>query len=103
MLERPFAHALETGGLRRVFVRGRERIWKRLLIHVAGLNFGLLMWKVFGVVTPRSLQWLGKAFVIAIVNVWRFEAPDTRTPQPQTLWRPMPSFAKPRAECTAAA
>lgn len=55
-LERSFAHLLETGGLRRVHVRGHENIRKRMLIHVAAFNLGLLMRRRFGVGTPRGLQ-----------------------------------------------
>lgn len=55
-LERSFAHLLETGGLRRVHVRGHEDIRKRLLIHAAAFNLGLLMRKRCGVGTPRGLQ-----------------------------------------------
>lgn len=70
-LERPFAHSLETGGMRRVYLRGHEKIRKRLLIHVAGLNLGLFMRKVFGVGTPRSLQGRGKALLSALLPLWR--------------------------------
>ena len=55
-LERPFAHAYETGRLRRVHFRGRMNILKRVLIHTAALNLGLLMRLIVGVGTPRSLQ-----------------------------------------------
>ena len=55
-LERPFAHAYETGGLRRVYLRGHSNILKRVLIHTAALNLGLLMRVLVGVGTPRSLQ-----------------------------------------------
>lgn len=55
-LERSFAHLLETGGLRRVHVRGHEDIRKRLLIHAAAFNLGLLMRRRCGVGTPRGLQ-----------------------------------------------
>jgi len=58
MLERPFAHLLETGGMRRVFLRGRENIEKRYQVHAAGYNLGLLMRSLFGKGTPRSLQGL---------------------------------------------
>ena len=43
MLERPFAHCYETGGMRRVHLRGQENILKRLLIHVAGFNLSLVL------------------------------------------------------------
>jgi transposase len=55
-LERPFAHLYETGRLRRVHVRGHVNILKRVLLHVAALNLGLMMRTLFGVGTPRSLQ-----------------------------------------------
>jgi transposase len=56
LLERPFAHALETGAMRRTHLRRHENILKRLLVHVSGLNLGLLMRTRFGVGTPRGLQ-----------------------------------------------
>jgi len=56
LIERAFAHHLETGGMRRVWLRGHEKILKRLLIHVAGFNLGLVMRKLCGYGTPRSLQ-----------------------------------------------
>ena len=42
-LERPFAHLYGTGGMRRVHLRGHTNIRKRLLLHAAGFNLGLLM------------------------------------------------------------
>jgi DDE family transposase len=55
-LERPFAHLYETGGMRRVHLRGHTNIRKRLLIHAGGFNLGLLMRQLIGVGTPRGLQ-----------------------------------------------
>ena len=55
-LERPFAHLYETGGMRRVYLRGHTNILKRLLIHIGGFNLGLLMRQLIGVGTPRGLQ-----------------------------------------------
>jgi len=69
-LERPFAHAYQTGGLRRVYLRGRFNILKRVLIHVAALNLGLLMRVLFGVGTPRSLQGRLSAFVSHWFILW---------------------------------
>ena len=57
-VERPFAHMLETGGMRRLHVRGQKNIRKRMLVHAAAFNLGLLMRKRFGVGTPRALQGL---------------------------------------------
>jgi transposase len=56
LLERPFAHCYETGGMRRTHLRGHGNILKRLLIHVAGFNLGLMMRKVFGLGKPRGMQ-----------------------------------------------
>ena len=42
--------------MRRVHLRGHDNILKRLLIHTAGFNLGLLMRQLIGVGTPRSLQ-----------------------------------------------
>lgn len=56
LVERTFAHCLETGGMRRVHLRGRENIEKRYLVHVAAFNLGLLMRAMIGFGTPRGLQ-----------------------------------------------
>lgn len=40
--------------MRRVHLRGRSNILKRLLIHVGGLNLGLLMRSLCGKGTPRG-------------------------------------------------
>ena len=54
-LERTFAHLLVSGGLRRVHVRGQKEIRKRLLVHAAAFNLGLMMRARFGFGTPRGL------------------------------------------------
>jgi transposase len=55
-LERVNAHLYETGGMRRVHLRGHANILKRLLIHVGALNLGILLRMAGGVGTPRGLQ-----------------------------------------------
>jgi hypothetical protein len=47
---------LDRGGMRRTWLRGRENIHKRYLIHVAGYNLGLLMHLLTGAGTPREFQ-----------------------------------------------
>jgi hypothetical protein len=54
VVERSFAHTLERGGMRRTWLRGREKVHKRYLIHVAGHNLGLLMRLLIGAGTPRE-------------------------------------------------
>lgn len=70
-LERSFAHCYETGGLRRTHLRGHENIRKRLLIHVAGFNLGLLLRQVFGVGTPRGLQGRSSSFWTRLASFYR--------------------------------
>jgi transposase len=67
MLERPFAHCYETGGMRRVHLRGRENIRKRLLVHVAGFNLGLVLRLLTGKGTPRGLHDLATAYFFVII------------------------------------
>ena len=54
IVERSFAHILDRGGMRRTWLRGRENVHKRYLIHVAGFNLGVLMRALFGCGTPRE-------------------------------------------------
>ena len=56
LLERPFAHCYETGGMRRTHLRGHPNILKRLLVHVAGFNLGLVMRRLVGLGKPRRVQ-----------------------------------------------
>ena len=60
-IERSFAHGYETGGMRRLHLRGHGNILKRLLIHIAGLNLGLVMRQLVGIGKPRGLQGLPSA------------------------------------------
>ncbi len=73
LLERPFAHLYETGGMRRVRLRGHQNILKRVLLHAGGVNLGLLMRTLFGVGTPRGLQGRVAAFLLAL---WSFVNPS---------------------------
>jgi len=66
-LERPFAHLYETGGMRRVYLRGHTNILKRLLIHTSGFNLGLLMRQLLGFGTPRGLQGRLRALKTALL------------------------------------
>ena len=56
LVERTFAHAYETGALRRLYVRGKENVHKRLLLQAAACNLALLLRKIIGAGTPRALQ-----------------------------------------------
>lgn len=54
--ERSFAHVCETGGGRRCWLRGLAKVTKRYLLQVAARNLGLILRKLFGIGTARSLQ-----------------------------------------------
>ncbi len=69
LLERPNAHLYETGGMRRVHLRGHPNILKRLLVQVCGFNLGLLMRQLTGVGTPRSLQGRAAARLAALIGL----------------------------------
>ena len=71
ILERTFAHTLATGGMRRVFLRGRENILKRYLVHVAGFNLSLVMRAIFGVGTPRELRGVARDLISALLALLR--------------------------------
>jgi transposase len=60
-VERSFAHIYDTGGMRRCWLRGTVNILKRLLVHVAAFNLGLIMRKLVGKGTPRGLAEAAKA------------------------------------------
>jgi transposase len=54
IVERSFAHNLDRGGMRRTWLRGRENVHKRYLVHVAGHNLGIMMRLLIGAGTPRE-------------------------------------------------
>jgi transposase len=56
LTERSMAHMYETGGMRRVYLKGGDNILKRLLVHAGGFNLALIMRKLVGVGKPRRLQ-----------------------------------------------
>jgi transposase len=67
IVERSFAHVLERGGMRRTWLRGRQNVHKRYLVHVAGYNLGILMRALFGAGTPREAAGIYAPDTIAIV------------------------------------
>ena len=53
LVERGFALTLDRGGMRRAWLRGRDNLQKRYLIHISGYNLGLIMRLLTGFGTPR--------------------------------------------------
>ncbi len=107
LLERPFEHYLDAGGMRRTYLRGHGNILKRLLVHVAGFNLGLLMRTVIGYGTPRQYAEAVSVAISALLSrmarLWaatsRFADicrvsppaqaffPEVTAPRPTASWR----------------
>jgi transposase len=54
LIERTFAHVCETGGHRRVRLRGGANVRKRYVIQVAAMNLGLVLRMMLGHGTPKG-------------------------------------------------
>jgi transposase len=68
LVERGFALVLDRGGMRRAWLRGRENLHKRYLVHVAGYNLGLIMRLLVGAGTPRELVARASAHLLVLTN-----------------------------------
>lgn len=74
-VERSFAHVCETGGARRTWLRGLEKINKRYSMVVAAHNLGLVMRKLFGSGKPRqsaaigAIAWLFSALLMVVTAI----------------------------------
>jgi transposase len=66
IVERSFAHNLDRGGMRRTWLRGRENVHKRYLVHVAGHNLGILMRLLVGAGTPREAAARGLVYLFFV-------------------------------------
>jgi len=106
LLERPFAHCYETGAMRRTHLKGHPKILKRLLVHVAGFNLGLVMRALHGIGKPRGLQDLAAAlshvFLCILDMLWGLWSVSGASWQPTlpSKRRSHPAWA---AQCTTAA
>jgi len=77
IVERGFALTLDRGGMRRTWLRGRDNVQKRYLIHIAGYNLGLIMRLLTGCGTPRrwaaahpTVLWVCTPLDEAYLAVW---------------------------------
>jgi hypothetical protein len=66
IVERSFAHNLDRGGMRRTWLRGRENVHKRYLVHIAGHNLGILMRLLIGAGTPRGAAARALAYLLFV-------------------------------------
>ena len=56
LCERSFAHCYETGAMRRMYVRGEDNVFKRVLVQAAAFNIGLLLRTLSRWGKPRQSQ-----------------------------------------------
>lgn len=68
-IERNFAHQFDTGGLDRLYLRGRENIHKRLLIQAAACNLALLLRSLYGAGKPKAAHDLNSATNLAFLRL----------------------------------
>lgn len=73
LLERSFAHLYDTGGMRRVHLRGKNNIAKRALLHVAAFNLSLILRRMLGVGTARQAVDLIAALCFAFLQLAQAE------------------------------
>jgi len=70
--ERGFAHLKRTGGLARVFVRGRREVTKKVQSYVAAANLSVILRALLGMGTPRGLQSRLRKALAVILTFYRF-------------------------------
>jgi len=78
LVERSFAHVCDTGGARRSWLCGIEKVQKRYLIAAVARNLGLVMRKLFGIGTPRSLQAEGGLAALVLFAWFHIHGPFHR-------------------------
>jgi transposase len=100
LTERSFAHLYETGGMRRLHLRGRDNILKRLLVHGAAFHLSLILRKTLGVGKPRQLQGACAQFFDLIFRLflWSWETPMASRTEIGALCvtKQLPAVAAPR-------
>ena len=69
-VERSFAHVCESGGARRSWLRGVEKVQKRYQMVAAARNLGLVMRWLFGSGTPRGMAERLAAALAADFSAW---------------------------------
>jgi transposase len=85
LTERTFAHLYETGGMRRVHLRGRDNILKRLVVHGAAFNLSLILRKTLGVGKPRRLQGTAIGVIASFIRLFCFLGAELRRAERRLL------------------
>ena len=70
-VERAFAHLCDTGGARRTWLRGLEKVRKRYLSTAMAFNLGRIMRSLIGAGKPRYLAVLAaRLFLAYLATIW---------------------------------
>jgi len=69
-VERNFAHQFDTGGMDRLYIRGRSNVHKKLLIQAAACNLALLMRTLYGAGKPRAAHDRRNQLILAILQLY---------------------------------
>ena len=70
-VERSFAHTCNTGGARRTWLRGLEKVQKRYMSVATAFNLGRIMRKLIGAGKPRYLSVLAARLCLAYLAIQR--------------------------------
>ena len=92
LVERSFAHVCNTGGARRTWLYGLEKINKRYLVHLAAHNLAVVMRKLLGFGKLRCLQLDGGLACLCYcytISLWSRLIAHLRLVTPQApYWSP---------------
>ena len=104
-IERNFAHQFDTGGMDRLYVRGRENVHKRLLIQAAACNLALLLRSMHGAGKPRAAHDMKLevifAFIRLVLDQLEFQSAENGPWfRPQLLVKEPQSFRKRFCRCS---
>ncbi|MDW8356226.1 MAG: transposase [Bryobacterales bacterium] len=96
-IERNFAHQFDSGGLRRLTVRGRTNVHKRLLIQAMACNLALLVRAFCGAGKPKAASERAAALFLALLWVLaRYDSLLPTLPRARRAFRVTPCLHIPR-------
>ena len=95
-VERSFAHVCETGGARRTWLRGLEKINRRYSVTVTAHNLGLIMRSLFGTGKPREFAALRALQLHASYVIAALTAISEALSSPTARQRSEKPFCNPR-------
>jgi transposase len=95
-VERNFAHQFDTGGMDRLYVRGRNSVHKKLLIQAAACNLALLMRTLYGAGKPKAAHDRRGELAVTILRLYSVL---TALCEPESVFSCDPSSVTHRPRC----